>query len=168
MNEFKTEEEYKAARDLFFKNNPDAPVAKDIKCLNLIMRKEFAEQILHGTKKLEYRAYSEHYIARLIDKDVAAYIQRHINDDDVLQFCNDIRQVMTIHFHNYSNSWYLDVECTFNDAFIVNQDGIDMLHEEYGVHDWDDECKRLDAMKAEHRPCVFYFAIGKVLKTNLK
>ncbi len=93
MNQFKTEEEYVAARQRFFETHPEAREARDVECLNLIMRREFAEQILNGTKKLEFRAYSNHYVSRLIDKEVSEYISRHIKDDEVLAFCNDIRQV---------------------------------------------------------------------------
>lgn len=166
--DFKTDEEYLAARKQFYATHPEAKEPKDIECLNLIMRREYAEQILAGTKKLEYRSYSQHYVSRLIDKDVSAYIRRHIDDDEVMVFCNDIRQVKKIHFHNYNNTWYLDVECLYNDAFVVNQDGIKMLHDEYDVHDWDEECARLDDMKAEQRPCIFYFECGDVISTNLK
>ena len=58
---FKSAEEYAAAREEFFKSHPEAPEARDVECLNLIMRREFAEQILAGTKKLEFRAYSDAY-----------------------------------------------------------------------------------------------------------
>lgn len=64
---FKTAEEYATARDEFFKSHPDAPIAKDVECLSLIMRREYAEQILAGTKKLEFRSYSDFYVKRLSD-----------------------------------------------------------------------------------------------------
>ena len=161
---FNNVEEFVAARQQFFESHPEAPEAKDIECLNLIMKKEFAEQIIAGTKKLEFRAYSNHYVSRLIDKDVSAYIQRHINDDKVITFCNDIRQVKMIHFHNYENSWILDVECDFNDVFCINKQDIDFLHEKYNCHDFDDDLARFEAMKAEQRPYIFYFVCGKIIK----
>ena len=88
---FKTDEEFYAARETFYAKHPEAPKAQSIECLSLIMKREFAEQILAGTKKLEYRAYSPFYISRLIDKKVAKYIQDNIDDDEVVTFCNDIR-----------------------------------------------------------------------------
>ena len=165
---FSTKEEFAAAYTQFFETHPEAPVARDVECLNLIMRREFAEQILAGTKKLEFRAYSDHYVKRLIDPEVADYIRMHKDDEEVMTFCNDIRQVKKIHFHNYNNSWYLDVECTFNDAFCVNDNDIRMLNEKYGCHDFDDELKRLNAIGAEQRPWLFYLVCGKVISTNLK
>lgn len=165
---FETHEEFMAAREEFFKTHPEAPVARDVECLNLIMKREYAEQILAGKKKLEFRAYSDHYVRRLIDAEVSDYIGMHINDDDVVMFCNDIRQVKKIHFHNYSNSWFLDVECDFNDAFCINKQDIDMLHDVYDCHDFDADLRRFEAMKVEQRPWIFYFVCGKVLATNLK
>ena len=134
------------------------------------MKKVNAEQILAGTKKLEFRAYSDFYIRRLIDQEVADYLTSHIEDEEVMTFCNDIRQVKTIHFHDYNNSWFLDVECTFNDAFAIVPNDIRMLNEKYGCHDYDEDLKRMEAMKvpADERPYLFYFVCGKVLDTNLK
>lgn len=165
---FKTDEEYLAAREKFFETHPEAPKAKEIECLNLIMRKEFAEEILRGKKPLEYRDFSEFYAKRLIDKDVTQYINDHLDDDEVLAFCNDVRQVKVIHFHNYNNSWYLDVECTYNDVFSITKGDIKSLQEEYGVHDFDEELENYEKNNIEERPFLFYFAIGKVLGTDLK
>lgn len=165
---FKTAEEFAAAREHFFNvSHPDAPIAEDVECLNLIMKREYAEQILRGEKPLEFRAYSPFYIKRLVDPAVSDYIGAHIDDDDVVMFCNDIRQVKKIHFHNYNNSWFLDVECTYNDVFCINKRDIDYLHKEYGVHDFDDDLARYEAMNVEQRPWLFFFACGKVLNTNL-
>ena len=166
---FKSVEEFAEARAEFFNvTRPDAPIARDVECLNLMMKREFAEQILAGTKKLEFRAYSEHYVKRLIDPAVSDYIQMHINDDDVMTFCSDIRQVKKIHFHNYSNSWYLDIECDYNDVFSITKRDIDYLNKEYDCHDFDADLKRFEAMGTEQRPWLFFFVCGKVLGTNLK
>lgn len=167
MGKFNNEEEYIAARQQFFESHPDAPVTKDIECLNLIMRKEYAEAILRGEKPLEFRDYSEFYCKRLIDKEVNQYINDHFDDDDVVVFCNDIRPVKMIHFHNYNNSWFLDVECDFNDAFSISKPDIEFLQNEYGVHDFDEELELLEKNNEEQRPYLFYFVIGKVLGTNL-
>ena len=165
---FKNAEEFAAARDEFFKTHPEAPIARDVECLNLIMKREYAEQILRGTKKLEFRAYSDHYVRRLIDPEVADYIGMHVNDEAVVMFCNDIRQVKRIHFHNYSNSWFLDIECDYNDAFCINKRDIEFLQKEYGCHDFDKDLARFEALGTEQRPWLFYFVCGKVLGTNLK
>lgn len=164
---YSNEEEFRAARAEFFKTHPEAPVAKDVECLNLIMRREFAEQILAGTKPLEFRAYSPHYVKRLIDKEVCDYVNMHLNDDDVVLFCNDVRQVKRIHFHNYSNSWFLDVECDFNDVFSITKEDIKYLQDNWGVHDFDDELARYEAKNEKYRPFLFFFVCGKVIGTNL-
>lgn len=165
---FKKAKEYSAAREKFFESHPDAPEAKDVECLSLIMRREYAEQILRGEKPLEFRQYSDFYVKRLIDPDVADYIGAHIDDDEVVVFCNDIRQVKKIHFHNYNNSWFLDIECDFNDAFSINKKDITYLQEQYGCHDFDAELEWLEKTNVEKRPWLFYFVCGKVLDTNLE
>lgn len=168
---FKNVEEFAAAREHFFNvSHPDAPTAEDIDCLNLIMKREYAEQILRGEKPLEFRAYSPFYIKRLVDLEVSDYIGTHIDDDDVVRFCNDIRQVKKIHFHNYNNSWFLDVECTFNDVFCINKQDVEFLKGKYGVHDFDDELAMMEAANVpkKDRPWLFYFVCGEVLDTNLE
>ena len=164
---FKTFEEYAAAHKKFFEDHPEAPLAKDVECLNLIMRREYAEQILRGEKPLEFRQYSEFYIKRLIDPDVSDYIRAHIDDDEVVMFCNDIRQVRKIHFHNYNNSWFLDIECDLNDVFSITKKDINYLQEKFGCHDYDADLEFYEKAKIEKRPWVFYFVCGKVLDTNL-
>lgn len=168
MGNFKNVDEFAAARAKFFESHPDAPVAENVECLNLVMKREYAEQILAGTKKLEFREYKPFYIKKLIDNDVADYIQEHIDDDDVMMFCHDIRQVQKIHFYNYNRSWFLDVEVTFNDAFCINKHDIEFLQKEYGCHDFDDDLDFYEKNNIKQRPYLFYFVIGKVLGTDLE
>ena len=168
---FKNVEEFAAAREHFFNvSHPDAPIAEEVECLNLIMKREYAEQILRGEKPLEFRAYSPFYIKRLVDPVVSDYIGTHIDDDDVVMFCTDIRPVKKIHFHNYNNSWFLDVECTYNDAFCINKHDIEYLNKEYDCHDYDKdlECMEAANVPQKDRPWLFFFVCGKVLGTDLK
>ena len=164
---YKNKEEFFAAYKQFHETHPDAPVAEGIECLNLIMKREYAEQILRGEKPLEFRNYSDFYQKRLIDKDAHEYLVAHKDDEEVMQFCDDIRQVKKIHFHNYNNSWFLDVECKYNDLFSVTKEEVEMLHDKFGVHDFDDDLEFYEKNHIRQRPYIFYFVIGEVLDTNL-
>ena len=86
-------------------------IAEPIKVLNLIMKKEFAKQILEGTKEIEWRVFSPFYESRLIDEKVLEFKSLHLDNDDITYCVSDIRHPKVIHFHNYNNSWMLDVEC---------------------------------------------------------
>jgi len=165
---FKNAEEYGAAMKEFFESHPDAPIPDDIDSLDLIMRKEYAEEILRGEKPLEFRPYSKFYVRRLVDQEANNYINANIDDDEVQAFCNDIRPVKMIHFHNYNNSWFLDVECVYDSVFSITKDDIKMLQDEYGVHDFDDDLEYYEKNGIKERPYLFYFVIGKVLGTNLE
>lgn len=167
--DFKTDEEFFAARDEFFAKHPEAPKAKEIDTLSLVMKKEFAKKIIAGTKKLEYRAYSPFYISRLIDKDVAKYIQDNIDNDEVVTFCNDIRQVNKIHFHDYNNSWHLDVEIDFNDAFMLRKDDVEYLQKEFDAHEWDNDLAYYEkaGIPETERPYFFYFVIKSIISTDI-
>ena len=170
MENFKNLEEFAAAYEQFYQSHPEAPVAENVECLNLVMKRVNAEQILAGTKKLEFREYKPFYIKRLIDSDVTDYIREHADDDDVLTFCSDIRHVNKIHFHDYNNSWYLDVECELVNIFSITKQYIEQLQKQYGCHDFDNDLRRMDAMgiPQDERPWLFYLVCGKVLGTNLE
>lgn len=170
-------------RDEFLAKYPDAPVSEDIECLNLIMRKEFAMQILRGEKKVEIRAYSQFYYNRLFDKTVmewgdkkAEEMQKNGVDEgivnafvaDCVDFLSPLRRVKKIHFHNYDNTWYLDVECVDNYQLAVVREQVEELQELYDCHEFDEMLEDLEKKKDKERPLYFYFVVGKVIDTNLK
>ena len=163
-----TNEEYLAKLDELRAKYPDYCEAADVEVLNLIMKKEFAEAILRGEKKVELRSYSQHYCERLIDKKVTKFIEAHSDDPDVLAWCDNLRFVKKIHFHNYNNSWFLDVECTANDWVAARDEDDKFLQERFGCDELTEMTRDLNAKKAKNRPIFFYFAIGKVIDTNLK
>ena len=145
----------------------DNKIAEPLEVLNLIMRKEFALEIVQGKKKVEFRAYSEHFSSRLYDKDVLNFMQLHKNEPDVLDECDPLRAVRTIHFHNYENSWFLDVECILNDVVAVTDEDVAYLNKEYDCHELDEQLQTLKSTGEDNRPMYFYFVIGKILRTNL-
>lgn len=163
---------FDAARKQFFEEHPDCPKPKPVECLNLIMRKEYAEEILSGQKTVEIRAYSQHYCDRLYDKDVLEYENLHWDDDlmrmQMIDFNDSVRAVKKIHFHNYNNSWFLDVECIDNNTVVLNDEQVGFLQDEYNCHEFDEMLADLNKRKAKERPIFFYFAVGRVLDTNLK
>lgn len=158
---------YKAQADYWQKNPKAQP--KAVACLNLIMKREFAEKILKGEKKLEFRAYTQHYVDRLIDKDVDNYLADHEGkeDDDLHTFAEVVRPVLKIHFHNYSNSWHLDVECTNNFIMPIAEPWVKNIQDTFGCHEMDEMLADLEKRKAKDRPLFFVFALGKVLDTDL-
>ena len=162
---------YEAERAKFFERHPDCPRPKPVECLNLIMRREFAEEILAGTKRVEIRSYSQHYVDRLYDKDVLAYEDKHWDDEvmrmQMIDFNDSVRAVKKIHFHNYNNSWFLDVECVDNNTVLLVDEQVKYLQDEYNCHEFDEELELLNRCHAEERPIYFFFAVGQILGTNL-
>ena len=100
-----------------------------------------------------------------------AYEDKHWDDElmrmQIIDFTDSVRAVKKIHFHNYNNSWYLDVECVDNSTIIVNDEQVGYLRDVFGCHEFDDELAALNRCNAEDRPIYFYFAVGEVLCTNL-
>jgi len=171
QKQFDNDEVFDNARKAFFEAHPDCPHPKPIEKLDLVMKKEFAREILAGTKKVEIRSYTDFYTSRLYDKDVLAYEEDHWDNEllrmQMIDFNDSVRAVKTIHFHDYGNTWYLDVECPDNNTVVLVDDQVKYLQEQYDFHDFDEELADLNSADATERPIYFYFAIGKILGTNL-
>ena len=170
-------EDFDEGSDRFY-DETWAPEPREIEVLNLIMRKEYAQEILSGKKNIEVRSWSQHYYNRLYDKDVDLWNAQHENDSEemfwrIVRYSDPIRPVMAIHFHNYNNTWYLDVECTFNSEIVCNPEQVKYVQEAFDCHEFDDvleEYIKINEGKAKEEqqwPMYFYFVLGDVLDTNL-
>ena len=157
-------------RRKFFEKYPDCKVSEPIECLSLVMRKEFAEAILRGEKTVEYRDYSQYYQNRIYDWKLMEYAERIAQEDmdDFVDFARPLRKVKMIHFHNYNNTWFLDVEVIDTWTVAVVRTEVEMLKREYNSDELFELLEDLEAKKATDRPIFFYFALGKVLGTDLK
>lgn len=160
-------------KEEFLKKYPLCPTAEDIEVFNLLLLRKNAEEILKGDKSVEFRVYSPMHCERLYDKNVLNFLKRHENNKEVQQalekgFIEPLRMVNSIHFHNYTNSWYLDVECKANDTMALIPRDVKFIQDNFNCHELDEALADLETRKEKKRPCYFWFALGDVLGTNLE
>ena len=167
-----TDEQYTQALLDFIKKY-DAPTPKTIPVLNLIMQRKFAEDILRGKKTVEVRSFSEHYWTRMTDKQVDKWMTENRNKDGMdkeafEQFMCATRPVEKIHFYNYNNTWFLDVECQSNGLIGITRQNVEFMQNEFGCHEFDEILASFEAKNDPNRPLFYYYAVGAVIDTNLK
>lgn len=164
-------QQYEEELEAFHTKYPDCPRTEHIECLNLVMKKEYAEQIARGEKTVEYRAYSPHYRSRMYDKAVGKYMEAHADDEQfieqVLDFEPVLRQVKKIHFHNYNNTWHLDVECVANDVCVATREDGEYIRDEYGNSELLEEALELEKNNVKDLPIFFFYVLGKILDNGL-
>lgn len=120
----------------------------EFEAFDLIMRKEYAWQILKGEKLAEYRTCSDFYIRRFV-ADVKNWRFKPI-------FC--------VHFHDYANTWYLDVACTVALATVHEDER--WVFERYKDAEFLAMIDENDKSYEDSTP-IFILPIGGIIGTNL-
>lgn len=123
---------------------------------DLIMRKEFAYQIIDGVKKLEFRALSDFYVSRYLRK----------LPDGMYKWKDEIQ---FLHFHDYNNSWFLDVHIEPICLKTLHPDSADFFHH-YGHYELDEDMKEFAKYKNDddNVPGLFCIPIDAIVNTNLE
>ena len=124
---------------------------KQAEAFDLIMRKEFAFDIIEGRKRIEFRNMSQFYLKRFINISGKGKNEKWTFKD-----------TNYIHFHDYGNTWFLDVRICDICLLDLSQESLGIMHE-YGHHEFDEmakECK-------EDEVNMFGLAIESILGTSL-
>lgn len=151
---------------------PDFPLPEPIETLDLIMKREYAIEILTGRKKIEFRDVSEHYCKRLLDKRVFEYVDKHMDDERFVELAapviDYVRPVYNIHFHDYNNKWFLDVSVDFNMMLAMTMENALYFKEEFNIDELMEDAEYAEAHPDKEPLEYFIFKIDEVLDTNLE
>lgn len=155
----------------FYERFPDCPRPLEIPCLDLVMKRKEALEILRGEKRFVWRVFSEFYEKKVCSMEFFAYAEVH-KDDDVFnrlsRYAEYIRNVKKVCFHGCNGSWYLEVEVSAVHDFFADKDTAKKLREGYNCHDLDEEALYF-ARHPEKEPTEYLaLEISEVLNTNLE
>ena len=153
-----TQEEINVRLDALEKKIEGFHQSEEIECLNLIMKKQYALDIISGKKKVEYRNYSKHYFDRLYDKEVLDIYDQYANDEEVIEICKPLG------VDSFIDTWSLTVEVVDNHIIALTDPNINYMYEEFGDTEFAESVKELQKAGIDDRPVVFFFALGKILE----
>lgn len=140
---------------------------KEVEAYSLIMKKENALEIISGKKKLEIRSFSDYYVQMFTDKKLVAEndkLKEEGRDDECVA---PLKATEYIRFHDYNNSWYLDVHVHEIALYMMCQEDIEELAEEFDFHDYDNEWQKYENTPDEDKPLFYWLHIDKVIGHNL-
>ena len=124
-----------------------------VEAYSLIMRKENALDIVSGKKKVETRSANEFYMRMFLDFSDSKEVK--------------MKQTPAIHFHNYNNTWHLDVMIKSAGFCYLDFETIKEFNDEFDFHDFDEDAKIYDELPNEEKPMFFWFEIDEVIGTNI-
>lgn len=141
---------------------------KQVEAYDLLMKKEYALEILSGKKRVEFRSFTDHYISRFMDRE-AMKRNKAKGNPTIEELREEVRtDIEYIHFHNYNNSWYLDVEIEGIGYCFVDSQDIGPLAEEFDdFKAYIEDAKKNDQLPPDERPMMFYIVLAEVVATNL-
>lgn len=130
---------------------------KQAEAFDLIMRKEFALQIVEGVKRLEFRSLSDFYISRFM----------HQEPDGELYYKDHIEY---LHFHDYNKSWFLDVHIEPIQFKLLHPSDAGYFHS-YGHYEMDQDIEEFadkdPDKESDEIPGFFCIPIDAIINTSL-
>lgn len=152
---------------------PDGKSSVEVEALSLIMRKEFAQQIVDGTKKFEVRDGSSFYNKIFLNpkkkEEFETFLKtgEHPKSEawyDIHYYTRDVSELPGwVHFHNYSNSWSLDVEIVDVCLAVVEEGYNNVLHK-IGCHELDEVVK--ECKDEETFPLFYIITLGDIVNRH--
>lgn len=137
---------------------------RQVEAYALVMKKEYALEILKGSKTVEFRTTSKKYDGMFLDKTILKInetLRKQGRDDECESpFRTDIE---AIHFYPYNNSWHLDVAIDEIGIVEISEEGAKFLAEEFGCHEFDDEWQQFADLPEDEIPLVYYIHICEVI-----
>lgn len=124
---------------------------------HFIMRREIAQDILDGYKKVEFRSTSPHNLAKVmkINKKTGDYIW------------NDIGFA---YFTNYNKTWFMVVRVETTGIANVDRETAERFKNDFGTLEVEQMCEGFEAdnIPEDERPQFLWLTMDAIVDTNLE
>lgn len=136
---------------------------KEVEAYDLLMRKEYALDIISGKKTLEIREFKSHYVRMFTDKDQLKKnegLRKEGKDDECV---DPFKLVSYIRFHNYDYDWILDVRIDEIGIGTMCQGDIEDLADSFGFHDYDNEWQQYEHLADDEKPVFYWLHVKEIV-----
>ena len=140
---------------------------KEVEAYGLKMKKENALEIIAGKKTLEIRSFNPFYCRMFTDKEQLEKNTKLREEGRGDECIEPIKNVQYIHFHDYNNSWFLDVQIDEAGISTMCQEDVEMLAEDFDFHDYDNEWQQFEETSEEEKPIFYWFHIKSIVGKNI-
>jgi hypothetical protein len=136
---------------------------KEVEAYNLLMRKEYAMDIVSGKKTLEIREFKSHYVDMFTDKEQLKKNEELRKAGRVDECVEPFKSVSYVRFHNYDYSWILDVKIDEIGLSTMCQEDIEELAEAFNFHDYDKEWQQFEHLEDDEKPLFYWLHIKEIV-----
>jgi hypothetical protein len=136
---------------------------EEVEAYDLLMRKEYALDIISGKKTLEIREFKSHYVNMFTDKEQLAKneeLRKAGKDDECIE---PLKATQYVRFHNYNYSWTLDVEIDEIGISTVCREDIEDLADAFDFHDYDNEWQQYEHLDDDEKPVFYWLHIKEIV-----
>lgn len=137
---------------------------KQVEAYSLVMKKEYADEIIKGTKTLEIRNYTPFYDNMFTDREQVKMNEQLIKEGKEDETVIPLKGIEYIVFSNYDKTWRLIVRIDNIGVSAIDEEDLQFLAEDYNFHDFDADIQKYESLEYEDKPMFYYLHVAEIIE----